>query len=1027
MSDLEFQKRFPNLYNQQQAQQQNQGAFGAPLGSGTPYQSTTPAAAAGNAPVTTAPLDITSPLNLGAGVYGNASTPSNLATSMYGDAALGTLPGGQTAQPAFGSIAQPITQTGQAAFGNIAQPLTASSLAEEVVGLDGQKVDANDSGMTDQMIEQLQVAEDARFKQVVREEEEKKLAAERAEEERKREEAAAEARLTPEQRLEKYTPKLQEQILGQQLTDKWSGGYGPQDSSRDIAKILASAGITDIRQFGKIKKTVPDTDAEGNPTTREVEVFGNKVTGQEIEKRSGRWQRQGGSDLFAGTGLGDGNTGYRVQFTDDGTPVFYTTKGSSSDLYKLAPILAVASFIPALAPFAQGLNALIALKQKNILGALGSFAGLGSQLSGLSGISGQLSNISNAANFASAAKNKNILGMLSAGANLGGTDLEGLAKASGIGDVTGLAGLNLGGLGVSDALKAYRTVQAVKSGDPTSMIYALGGYAKDAANKDQNAKGFASAADISRSLAGRQGAPERFERFDLPSVDDDFASSYGLGRVPDDLTALLPELPKFGSDDLTDLLPKLPKFADTQNEPSESGNKVPNMSGRSFGSAFAEARAAGEKEFMWNGKAYNTNLGSKEAASYDSVGGGRGGQGGATAEQLARANAVRGNPPESEVSKFVSSLFPSAEGKTAPSYAGAGRGRQGGPTAQELADYELPQDLGPYVGYKNAYNMKPKMGDINQLPDPRTYAAVSGFLGQSPDEQGFSVLHPDYPGIKDAGEAGFYSGVGAQLLPVLGQAGKALSRLKGSSSVDEAAGMAGRASNFSLAESETAKFNKTLDSMMGNIDARDTLDKSRKLYEEGDVLGAYKALEMDPATRKGMEQFAVKYGADKLPFKPEGLSPVGPNILKDEQTKAFMSQPDPTRFGPQSSTWNNFVLRTSNQYPSSGRVGRILDEAIDLINSGDKVGSYKLLESDPETRKLITDFARQSGAKEIGPYKQPARILSPEVPPQYLKGASEDRYARNPQYKPYKPPGPTIGRKAEGGLASLTKRQMSKA
>jgi hypothetical protein len=81
--------------------------------------------------------------------------------------------------------------------------------------------------------------------------------------------------------------------------------------------------------------------------------------------------------------------------------------------------------------------------------------------------------------------------------------------------------------------------------------------------------------------------------------------------------------------------------------------------------------------------------------------------------------------------------------------------------------------------------MNPKMGDVNQLPDPRTYAAVSGFMGQPPDQQGFSVLHPDYPEIKGAGEAGFYSGVGAQLLPGLGQARNVSSTGRTANKVDD--------------------------------------------------------------------------------------------------------------------------------------------------------------------------------------------------------------------------------------------------
>lgn len=64
------------------------------------------------------------------------------------------------------------------------------------------------------------------------------------------------------------------------------------------------------------------------------------------------------------------------------------------------------------------------------------------------------------------------------------------------------------------------------------------------------------------------------------------------------------------------------------------------------------------------------------------------------------------------------------------------------------------------------------MRDVNTLPDPRTYAAVSGFLGQAPDELGFSVMHPDREGIKKAGEIGFGVGTALQVAPIVGGAMK---------------------------------------------------------------------------------------------------------------------------------------------------------------------------------------------------------------------------------------------------------------
>jgi hypothetical protein len=51
--------------------------------------------------------------------------------------------------------------------------------------------------------------------------------------------------------------------------------------------------------------------------------------------------------------------------------------------------------------------------------------------------------------------------------------------------------------------------------------------------------------------------------------------------------------------------------------------------------------------------------------------------------------------------------------------------------------------------------------DVNTLPDPRTYAVVSGFLGEAPDEMGFSVLHPDYQGIRDVADPAYALGVAA--------------------------------------------------------------------------------------------------------------------------------------------------------------------------------------------------------------------------------------------------------------------------
>jgi hypothetical protein len=335
---------------------------------------------------------------------------------------------------------------------------------------------------------------------------------------------------------EDYKQLIKKQILGQGLTGKWSGaGHGSAEANaEDMARILSSIGITDIKQFGKVPKYEPvqeigkiyngnqvvqlyDEDAgtsrnvirqpdggadeEGNPTYKMVDVpkdakidtqyglaqdngeggfnytpvdpskvktvngqavadtgqttFGNKVTGQEVPNTY--TERQTGN-FFGGTYEGKGNTGYGVQFDDQGNPYFYTQGASSSDLGSIAPLLSIASFIPGVAPFAQGLNALIAAKQGNILGAVAGAAGLGS----MAGISG-MADIANAAKFAGALKSGDPLAIAMAGANAGG-----------ISDV--------GGVDLKDISKTIGAVKALESGDPLAILR----YGMDAIPKGDN-------------------------------------------------------------------------------------------------------------------------------------------------------------------------------------------------------------------------------------------------------------------------------------------------------------------------------------------------------------------------------------------------------------------------------------------------------------------------------------------------------------------------------------------------------------
>jgi hypothetical protein len=231
---------------------------------------------------------------------------------------------------------------------------------------------------------------------------------------------------------------LTQQILGQGTSENWQGGVDAKTAAKDMAKIMAGIGITDIRQFGKIPDLVTaevqygvngqvarqdedgnyyimaqgGTDSEGNQinyrqnvseadlspiygyrktidgegntafeavdpskvvtrngqTLVQVgETYGNKETGQVVPNTYS--ERQTGN-AFGGTFEGSGNTGYRVDFAPDGTPVFYTTKSSSNDLLNIMasnPVVnAVATYFAYQAGGPAGVAALNAAQGKDI-------------------------------------------------------------------------------------------------------------------------------------------------------------------------------------------------------------------------------------------------------------------------------------------------------------------------------------------------------------------------------------------------------------------------------------------------------------------------------------------------------------------------------------------------------------------------------------------------------------------------------------------------------------------------------------
>jgi hypothetical protein len=121
--------------------------------------------------------------------------------------------------------------------------------------------------------------------------------------------------------------KLSKQILAQNTTATWKGSVKPETAARYMADDLAKSGITDISQVGKTSAGVI-----------------NKETGAKLI--SGYGERTKGN-LWSGSYEGDGNTGFGVQFTDSGKPIFYTEGASSSTLKKdliKAAVIAAAAF-----------------------------------------------------------------------------------------------------------------------------------------------------------------------------------------------------------------------------------------------------------------------------------------------------------------------------------------------------------------------------------------------------------------------------------------------------------------------------------------------------------------------------------------------------------------------------------------------------------------------------------------------------------------------------------------------------------
>jgi hypothetical protein len=311
--------------------------------------------------------------------------------------------------------------------------------------------------------------------------------------------------------------------------------------------------------------------------------------------------------------------------------------------------------------------------------------------------------------------------------------------------------------------------------------------------------------------------------------------------------------------------PDVPPAAQLAAQPAAPKEAIP------FGKAFAQARLGGDKTFEWQGKSYTTEL--------------------APATKPAAPGARPAAPSPAR----------SAQPTAAPDSVGGGRGVQGGPTAEELAAYASSQgDTGPFVGYGNAFKTNPQTyKDINDVSDPKTLAFVKGLTGTAPDRLGYSVLNPNAEGIRKAGSAGFAVGTVGQMIPAAAGIRAALPSMRGPSALEnylaKAASPTDRGIDSLLTSNRTPntyaahtprtvgdparlsaasrQFPQMLDQLPYGPKTKSTIDKATDLLNAGDKTAAFRLIESNPATFAAMQQHAGNLG-----FKQVSPLPVSQRV-----------------------------------------------------------------------------------------------------------------------------------------------------
>lgn len=145
--------------------------------------------------------------------------------------------------------------------------------------------------------------------------------------------------------------KLTTQILASSNPTQWSGeGFGSaQANAADMAKVLASAGISDVSELG-VREVVRQGDPIYDDSANIVDFTPPQVVTEYFNERTGQavnpeYARAGGN-IFSGTFAGKGSTGYGVNFDAQGNPQFFTQYGGSTST-DLTPLIVAASLFGA--------------------------------------------------------------------------------------------------------------------------------------------------------------------------------------------------------------------------------------------------------------------------------------------------------------------------------------------------------------------------------------------------------------------------------------------------------------------------------------------------------------------------------------------------------------------------------------------------------------------------------------------------------------------------------------------------------